>query len=396
MTPTKKRIAFVCPRFAEGNTVGGAETLLKALATRLASWGHEITFLTTCARNHFTWQNEVEPGTRTVDGMTVRFFPVKQDRDIALFLNIQSRICRNSTVSRDEEQAWLDNSVNSPQLCDFIRQQAHHFDAIIAGPYLFGLIYHAANAAPARTFLLPCLHDESFAYLAAFRELFRSVRGCVFNAEAEMRLAQRIYNLQDKILHVIGVGVDPASTQPETFRKQHNLPQRYVLYSGRREVLKGTPLLIDYIHTFRARTGIDVELVFTGSGELQIPPELAGKVRDLGFVSEADKRNAMAAATVFCQPSTFESLSIVLLEAWLSGTPVLVHAGSEVMRHHCEKGGGGLWFGNYPEFEEMLRLLLNNETLRSRMGKLGKAYAEEQYSWNAVDNRLTALLKSLD
>ena len=72
VTPTAERIAFVCPRFAEGATVGGAETLLKALAQQAVAAGHRVTFLATCAQNHFTWANELPPGPRRIGNLDVR------------------------------------------------------------------------------------------------------------------------------------------------------------------------------------------------------------------------------------------------------------------------------------------------------------------------------------
>ena len=91
-----RRIAFVSPRFPEGATVGGAETLLRALAERAADSGRHVEFLTTCARDHFTWANDVAPGEKTIGGITVRFFPVDDNRDVELFLSVQQRICRRA------------------------------------------------------------------------------------------------------------------------------------------------------------------------------------------------------------------------------------------------------------------------------------------------------------
>ena len=75
------RIAFVCPRFDEQGTVGGAENLLRELALRTSAGGREVHFLTTCARNHFTWANEKPAGVREFEGMTVHQFRVDEDRD---------------------------------------------------------------------------------------------------------------------------------------------------------------------------------------------------------------------------------------------------------------------------------------------------------------------------
>ena len=53
------RLAFVSPRLHEPGTVGGAETLLHSLAVDASRLGHEVEFLVTCAKNHFTWANEL-------------------------------------------------------------------------------------------------------------------------------------------------------------------------------------------------------------------------------------------------------------------------------------------------------------------------------------------------
>ena len=389
---TAQRIAFVCPRFAEGATVGGAETLLREQALRAAAAGREVTFLATCATDHFTWNNVLPPGRRTVRGLDVEFFPVDEDRDVKTFLRAQEAISRGKQVSDDEAAAWLRNSVTSRALCDYLAAHGDAFDRIVAGPYLFGLVYFAARIHPARTVLVPCLHDEPFAYLAPFRDLFRSVHGFMFNTAPERDLARRLYGDDLPRAAVVGLGLAPFEADPAAFAERHGLTQPYVIYCGRREPLKGTPLLLDYMAAFRERSGRDVGIVLTGSGTVDPPPSLAAGVMDLGFVPEQEKREAMAGALAFCHPSVNESLGIVALESWLARAPVLAHAGSEVLRYQCEQSRGGLWFRTYPEFEEELNLLLDDPALRRELGQRGRRYVLEQYGWDAVEPRLLAAL----
>ena len=155
---------------------------------------------------------------------------------------------------------------------------------------------------------------------------------------------------------------------------------------------KGTPLLIDYLDLFRRRTGRDVRLVLTGSGAVDIPETLQGAVLDLGFVSEEEKREAMAGAAAFCHPSVNESLSIVLIEAWLARTPALVHADGAVLRDQCRRANGGLWFHNYPEFEEELAFLLDHPAEAAALAARGRDYAIRTYSPEAVTRRLLEAL----
>ena len=386
------RVAFVCPRLHEPGTVGGAETLICSLAVDAVGLGHEVEFLTTCAKNHFTWENELPEGTFKRDGMTVRRFPVNAGRDVDTFLRLQTEICRDGTLTPEEEDAWLRQSVNAHTLIAYLKDNASSIDRVIAGPYLFGLIEAAARAVPSKMLLVPCLHDEPFARVGRIRDMFEMVRGFLFNTEPERRLAHRMFDLHPQTDAVVAMGITPFTVDSEAFAKRTGIKGDYVVYSGRREPLKGTPILVDYLDCFRQRTGRDVKLVMTGSGPVEIPTTLAPHFHDLGFVSEQEKREAMAGAVAFCHPSVNESLSIVILEAWLAGTPALVHAKGEVLRWQCESSNGGLWFANYPEFEAMLLFYLDHPDAAARMAEQGRAYTLAKYAPEAVRARFQAAL----
>ncbi|HOW96390.1 MAG TPA: glycosyltransferase family 4 protein [Kiritimatiellia bacterium] len=383
-------IAVVSPRFSEAGTVGGAETLLKRLAELAADDGRQVTILTTCATSHFTWENTVPPGARRVGNLDVRFFPVDADRDVAAFLRIQQAISQRGAFTPEDERAWIRNSVNSRALLDHLRNT--DYDRILAGPYLFGLSFFSAQVHPRKTILVPCLHDEPFAYLEIMKELFGAVGGFAFNTEPERDLARRLFHLPGEKGAVVGMDIEPFEADPAAFARAHGLDRPYVIYSGRREGGKGTPLLCEYLHAFRERTGEDVRLVFTGSGPIEAPAELEPYILDVGFVSDREKREAMAGAVAFIHPSVNESLGIVLLEAWLAGAPALVHAGGEVLRWQCRRSNGGLWFRHYPDFEQELLLLLRRPELRQRMGAAGRSYVLREYSRTAIQARFLAVL----
>lgn len=386
------RIAFVCPRFAEGATVGGAETLLRQLAMRVAGSGRAVDFLTTCATDHFTWENNVPPGEKQVDGMTVRYFPVDTDRDLERFLTVQEAISRGADVTDEEERDWIDHNVNSRALIEFLALEENSYDWILMGPYLFGLVWHAARVAPARTLLIPCLHDEPFARLRIMKPMMESVRGFLFNTGTEKDLARRLFRLPERSGTVVGLGIEPFTVDPAAFAKARGMDAPYVLYAGRRETLKGTPLLAGYMDAFRARTGRDLRLVCIGSGRIDAPPSLGDGLVDAGFVSEREKHDAMAGAVAFAHPSVNESLGIVLLESWLAGAPCLVNGHGAVLTEQCRASGGGLWWRTYPEFEEQLTLLLDEPGLRNALADAGRSFVTEHYSWEAVDRRLFAAL----
>ena len=387
-----KAAAIVAPRFPEGGTVGGAETLLRQLALYLAEAGWSVDFLTTCAQDHHTWANTITPGVRRVGPLKVHFFPVDPDRDLRTFHNIQRAICGGQTISREQQHLWLRNSVNSEPLFEHLRTEGKQYDAILCGPYLFGLAYHAALIHPERTAWVPCLHDEAFAYQGCFKELAHQVRHILFNSQPERELAVRLYGDKFATEPIVGMGLAPFDADADRFRRAHKIDAPYLIYCGRRELLKGTPLMVDYLRAFRTRTGRDIKLVLTGAGSVDIPDALRAHVYDLGFVSEQEKHDAMAGALAFCHPSTNESFGIVLMESWLAGRPAIVHAGGEVLPTHCRHSNGGLWFRRYPEFEESLLLLLDHPELADALGASGRAYVMQNYSHAAVASTLIQAL----
>ncbi len=382
-----RRIAVVSPRLTGSGSTGGAEILLEQLARRALAAGVDTVFLTTCARDHVSWKNTEPAGRREISGLPVEFFPVDGTRDVPRFHRIQDRIGRGSRLSATEEAAWLAHGPNSPALCERLREMLPHLDAVVMGPYLLAPVHAAAAVAGPKTRLIPCLHDEPFARLNVVRDLFHRVGGLIFNSEPERDLACRLYNLPPGHGTVVGMGLTPFQPEPAS-----DLRFPYLLYCGRREPLKGTSLLLAYLDVFRRRTGHEIKLVLTGTGPVEPPPALAPAVIDLGFVAEERKHAVMAGALAFCHPSVNESFGIVLLEAWMAGTPALVHARGEVLPWHCRRSGGGLWFGDYPEFEEVLQWLLAQPEMCRKMGGAGREYVLREYDWSVIDRRfLTAL-----
>jgi glycosyltransferase involved in cell wall biosynthesis len=320
--------------------------------------------------------------------MRVRRFPVNESRDIRRFLEIQEKIIKYQDLSFEEEKEWISQSVVSEVLFKELERARDEHDVFIFIPYLFGTTYWGAQTVAEKAVLIPCLHDEPYAHLRIFKELFDNVKAVMFNAEAEKRLGKDLYDLPDRKTCVVGMGFEPTGPHyPDRFREKFRMPEPFVLYAGRREGGKNSDLLIEYFRVFRRHIGFDMKLAMMGTGPLPLQPIDRKYVVDLGYLSEQAKRDAFAAATVFCQPSLNESLSIVLMEAWLAERPVMVHARCPVTVEHCVRSKGGLYFDNYYEFEEILALFLTNPALAEGFGKNGIEYVRKEYSWEAVIGR---------
>ena len=138
--------------------------LARGLARELARQGHTVEIWTSCARDHYTWRNELPPGAAAIDGLPVQRFPI--DRwapDVRARLDTKLHAYRQLAVA--DQYAWLESGPISSALCRHIAAHAAAFDGIVALPYANPLVHAAAWMAPARTLLWPCLHDEPYAYI---------------------------------------------------------------------------------------------------------------------------------------------------------------------------------------------------------------------------------------
>ena len=94
-------------------------------------------------------------------------------------------------------------------------------------------------------------------------------------------------------------------------------------------------------------------------------------------------------------PSPFESLSLLALEAFAVGTPILANGRSEVVADHCRISNAGLYYGNQDEFVECLKLLLADTKLRAAMGRNGQSYVNHHYRWEIILAKYEQLMSTI-
>lgn len=382
---SRRQIAFVVPRYGR-QVLGGAETLARLFAEGISSAGlADVSVLTTCAQDHFTWKNEFPPGVTLSNGVPVHRFPIDAAaRDVERYQSLHLRMIQSQKLSTSEEYAWVDQSAHSPMLYNFIESQGRSFDLIIFVPYLFGTTFYGSAIYPERSILWPCLHDEVYARMRPTRSMYHSCLGVWFNSYPESRLARRLYGWH-RGEQVIGVGFDLAQQRTPGLRKACEIQGPFMLYSGRFEAAKNVPLLLNYFSEYKRRRKNSLKLVLMGQGPERIP--VHPDIINVGFREGEAKLAFNAAATILCQPSVNESFSIVIMESWLYAVPILVNAQCEVTRYHATQSNGGLYFSDYDEFESAVDLLLSNDSLRRRMGQNGEEYVRTQYSSSAVMER---------
>jgi glycosyltransferase involved in cell wall biosynthesis len=401
------RIAFVVQRYGT-EIFGGAEYHCRLIAERVAEH-HHVDVLTTCARDYITWKNEYPEGVDRLRGVTVRRFANARTRDLASFNQLSDWIFHHRH-SRQDEMEWLKQQGPwCPALIDYLDRQHQHYDVLVFFTYLYAPTVLGVKVAPSKSLLVPTAHDEPAIRLGIYEDLFASAAGFAWNTEVERRFVSSRFHLRALVEDVVGCGVDlpegdvesagePApATDPtgmgreplaahlegpaNAFRRRHRLFEPFALYGGRIDPGKGCEELLEYFQAY-IKDGGNANLLLMGVKLMPLPDD--PHVRFAGVLPEAERLHALEAARVVVVPSPHESLSLLALEAFAVGTPVLANARAEVLVEHCRLSQAGLYYGGRDEFVEALTLLMRDRALREAMGQNGKAYVQRHYRWSTI------------
>lgn len=384
---TNIKIAFVAPRYGPG-VIGGAEAVMREAALGFAARGWQVEILTTCAVDHFTWQNEFPPGVSVEDGITIRRFPAVISTSRATRQQVEAAIHAGHDITLEYQTLWMNDDVRVPELYHHLLVHGRSYRALVFAPYLFWPTFAGAQVHPDRTILMPCFHDEPYVRLEIFQPLFSGVRGMWFLSDPERDAAARYFRLPQRQA-VTGAGVPvPDGYDPDGFRRRHGIDRPFVLYAGRREGGKRWEWLLDAFATAVTDHGVDLSLVTVGFGAVHPPKSIADRVIDLGFVTEEERNDAVAAAAAYVQPSANESFSRTVMEAWLAGTPVLAFGGSEVVSWHIERSNAGLVFDDEVELAQCLRFVADQPDAARELAAPGRDYVLRNYQWSDVLDRM--------
>jgi len=410
------KIAFIVQRYGT-EILGGSEYHCRLIAERLAP-RHHVEVLTTCAQDYVTWKNEYAEGSDRVRGVTVRRFANARTRDIHAF-NRYSEWIFNNAHSRDDEMEWLrQQGPWCPPLLEYIERNQHQYDVLIFFTYLYAPTVVGAKIAPHKSILVPTAHDEPAIHLDIYKELFSLPAGLAYNTEVERRFLTTHFSIRAIEEETIGCGVDlphaqeyprehtprPGEADDATddqavvddpsptwrphlahrgtmFRRRHRLHGPIALYGGRIDPGKGCEELIEYFSTY-VQEGGDASLVLMGVKLMPLPEDPF--IRFAGYLPDQERVQALEAATVVVVPSPYESLSLLALESFAVGTPVLANARSEVLVEHCRKSNAGLYYADRDEFVEALKVLNADPRLRAKLGRNGRDYVRSNYRWDVI------------
>jgi len=148
----------------------------------------------------------------------------------------------------------------------------------------------------------------------------------------------------------------------------HSRP--FFLFVGRLENIKGVQNLLP---VFRHYPHADLLIAGAGNYEVELKAQAAGmsNVRFLGSLQQAQLRALYRHAIAVLVPSIcYEVFGIIILEAYMQRTPVIVHDLGG-LKEVVEESAGGLAYTNNAELVAAMERIRTDVALRAQMGERG-------------------------
>jgi glycosyltransferase involved in cell wall biosynthesis len=287
-------------------------------------------------------------------------------------------------------------------------QRLPSIDVIHIGPLPYNrLMYEGLREGRRRGIRVvatPCTHfgeDEGRVvarhYTRPFQIELLNQRDSAFTLTATERERLIVAGVDRRKIWATGAGIDPAAVtggDAVEFRNSHGISGPVIVQIGTKAFDKGTFTLVDAMHRLWA-AGSEAWLVLAGSSTssfdnyLAARQDLCPRLLNLGTISDVQKRNLLAAASVLVHPSRVESLGLVYLEAWANGKPVIA-ANTAVSREVIDAGIDGLLvpFGDATALSGAIGRLLEDAPLRSAMGNAGQIKVQNRFTWKAAADRI--------
>lgn len=383
------KVGLVVQRYGT-EVVGGAELHCRWVAEHLAT-RHAVEVLTTTATDYLSWDDVLPPGLSTVNGVAVRRFPAARRRRVESFDPVANKVCFFEHTDEEERQWLEEHGPVCPALLDHLRGHEREYDALVFFSYRYWTSYFGLQVAPRKSLLVPTAEHDRVLYLRLFRDFFRLPAAIVFNTPEEKDLIERVTGNEGLPGEVVGVGINrPAAIPVDEVAPRLDLLGDYFVYVGRIEPEKGCAVMIDHFLRWQRETRASATLALFGRSTMSFSEN--AHVRLMGVVPDGEKLAAIARARALVMPSRHESLSMVVLESWMMGRPVLVNGDCEVLRAQVLRANGGLYYRRYEEFAAAMDLFANREALAARLGEQGRAYFEANYAWERILGKYERLL----
>ncbi len=385
------RLCFVLPRYGS-EIIGGAEYSARMLAETLVRLlGVAVEIFTTTAKDIDTWENYYQVGTTKENGVVVHRFAVTSGRDKSFGQRTSKLLASAASqpIAVGREIIVAQGPI-SEDLIAAVRE--YNGDVLAFYPYLYHTTTEGlASATTALRVLHPAAHNEAIFNLDYIGDAFRKADALIYHTDSEKKMVEERHGVAATPNLTLGAPYRLAPSK--TIGDERVLAGHYILYVGRVDPQKGVSLLAEYFLIYKERHPSDLKLAI--AGPVIIPPNLNEDIVLFGTVDEATKAALLENTLALVQPSIHESFSIVLMESWEMKRPVIVHGECAATVEHVEKSEGGLIFDDYPSFEAILELLLEDPNIADELGANGYEYAHNLYFEDNITRRYYDFLQQL-
>jgi glycosyltransferase involved in cell wall biosynthesis len=397
------RVAHFIHRYPPA--LGGSEAYFARLSRYLVDQGDEVAVFTSNALDlEAFWSpggRQHPPGQDNLDGVPVFRFPL---RHVPLHRYVFKAL---SLVPIARWQALtLPFNPILPSMWRWAGKPEQSFDLVHASAFPYTLPLACARRL-ARTLRVPLLltpfvhtgdpddpHDRTRrGYLRpALLDLARSADRLFVQTEGE-RQALLACGIPAERLILQGLGVDlPSCTGGDRLRARAQWridPDEVVVgHLANNSVEKGSVDLLRAAQLLWMR-GLRFAVVLAGPcmpnyRAFREHFEPAGVLCELGPLDDEQKRDFFASLDVFALPSRSDSFGLVLLEAWANGAPCVGYRAGG-LPWVIRDGADGLLAkaGDVPGLAEMLARLIEDGSLRRRMGEAGRERLTMDFDWQS-------------
>lgn len=236
------------------------------------------------------------------------------------------------------------------------------------------------------------------------KRIIRKANGHIAIAVNEINQFQA-YGVGAGKISIIPNGInteDFQATDAAGFRKKYGLGNNsFIMFMGRLNSIKGPDLLLRAFCNVKDKPQ-DFHLVFVGPDggmlselqEMVIEFSAGDRVHFLDYLGGADKSQAYHAADLTVIPSRQEAMSIVVLEAGITGTPVLLT--DQCGFDEVERIGGGMVVpASVDGLKKGLFGILKNPDKLTTMGAKLKKYVIANYTWEKIINKYIDLYRQV-
>src|SRR5262252_10019729 len=180
------KLACVVHRFG-ADIAGGSEGHCRLIAEHLAA-RHDVTILTTCAKDHITWRNHYPPGESRAGALRVVRFAVARERDMRLFLDLNDLIAADRATPEQQEQWFRENGPDAPELLAHLQRHGADYDRVLFWSYRYADTYFGLPLAADCAVLVPTAEEDPLIHVDALDRFFALPKGFLFLTPEEERL----------------------------------------------------------------------------------------------------------------------------------------------------------------------------------------------------------------